>query len=181
MNLEVLREIEKEAKQKDLPIIGKVKGKVLAELVSRYKPTTILEIGTLVGYSAIIMASKLKKGKLITIEIDPDKAEIAKSNIFKAGLANKIEVVVGDAKEIIPKLNVEIDMLFIDAKKEEYLVYLKLTEAKLKKGAIVVADNVKMFENRMKDYLEYVRNSGKYKSSSIDFGYDAMEISFKLE
>ncbi len=183
MNIEeVLNEIEKEAKEKGLPIIGRIKGKVLAELVKRHMVKTALEIGTLIGYSALIISSNLKgKGKLITLEINEDSARKAMENFRKAGLEKKIEVITGDAKKTIPSLDYKFDMVFIDAEKREYLTYLKLVEPKLKRGAIIVADNVKMFEESVKDFLNYVRNSGKYKSASIDLGYDAMEISIKLE
>ncbi len=179
---EVLNEIEMEAKEKGLPIIGRAKGKVLAELVKRHGVKTVLEIGTLIGYSALVIASNLKgKAKLITLEINEDVAKRAMENFRKAGLEKKIEVIIGDAKQTIPSLNYNFDMVFIDAEKREYLTYLKLVEPKLKKGAVIVADNVKMFEESVKDFLNYVRNSGKYKSTNIDLGYDAMEISIKLE
>ncbi|HLI46197.1 MAG TPA: class I SAM-dependent methyltransferase [Geobacterales bacterium] len=176
----VIEKIEEEAEREGLPIVGRRKGKVLIDLIRRYKPKNILEIGTLIGYSAILMASNMKKGKLYTIELNELRAKKARENIERAMLNNKIEVLVGDAKQVIPKLNISFDMLFIDAEKSEYFTYLKLAEEKLKKGAIVVADNVKMAESRMIDYLTYVRNSKSYKSLTIDFGYDAMEISFKL-
>ena len=78
-----------------------------------------------------------------------------------------MNVVVGDALDIIPKLTQKFDMVFLDALKEEYFKYLKLVEKKLKKGAVIVADNVGIFEKFMYDYLEYVRNSGRYKSTTM--------------
>ncbi|MGC1927946.1 MAG: hypothetical protein WA667_03155 [Candidatus Nitrosopolaris sp.] len=89
--------------------------------------------------------------------------------------------------EIIPKLHQKFDMVFLDATKEEYLKYLKLVEKNLKKGAVVVADNVGVFEKSMYNYLEYVRNSGWYKSKTLqtelEFNEsvkDAIEISIKI-
>src|SRR3989304_454958 len=72
-----------------LPIIGPVKGKLLESLVKKHKPRLILEIGTLVGYSAILMAQHLKNGKILSLEIDESAADIAKENIRKAGLSGK--------------------------------------------------------------------------------------------
>ena len=92
---------------------------------------------------------------------------IARKNIEDAALANRVNVLSGSALKIVPKLHENFDMVFLDAKKEEYLKYLKLVEKNLKKNAVVVADNVGIFEKSMDDYLEYVRNSGRYKSRTI--------------
>lgn len=179
----VLKEIENIAKKQFLPIIGSHKAEVLTKLLKKYKPKRCLEIGTLVGYSAIVIAKELPKdGNLVCIEIDRKLAQIAEENISKAGLYEKIEVKIGDAKKLIPKLNGKFDFVFIDALKEEYLDYLKLVEKKLKKGSVIVADNVKIFEKYMENYLDYVKNSGKYKSMYIDVpaAGDGLEVSIKI-
>ncbi|HLD88982.1 MAG TPA: O-methyltransferase [Candidatus Nanoarchaeia archaeon] len=178
----ILNDIESLSRKNFLPIIGPVKGKFLATAIKKYKVKKILEVGTLVGYSSILMAKHLpKEGKIFTIEINRKSAKIAEDNIKKAGLSEKIRVIVGDAKKIIPKLKEKFDMLFIDAVKEDYLEYLKLAENKLNKGCIVLADNAKIFANEMNDYLEYVRNSGRYKSSLLDAGFDGVEFSIRLD
>ena len=179
------------AEKKSLPSIGPIKGKIIAHVIEDYKPRKILEIGTLYGYSAILMGSMLPEkngGKVITIEIDKKSANIARKNIEDAGLGNRVEVIVGDALGIIPKLNVKFDMVFLDGTKEEYFKYLKLVEKNLKKGAVVVADNVVIFETSMYDYLEYVRNSGVYNSRALETELefnrdvkDAIEISIKFD
>jgi predicted O-methyltransferase YrrM len=105
-----------------------------------------------------------------------------------AGLSDKIHIIVGNALDVIPKLDLIFDLLFLDAAKDEYLKYLKLAENKnLKKGSIVVADNVEVSKNEMLDYLEYVRNSGIYKSETIETALeftpnirDAIEVSIKV-
>ena len=182
----VLREIERITEKHFLPIIGPEKGKVLADIVKKYQPKRILEIGTLVGYSAILMAMNLpktKSAKIISIEFRPNAAEIARENIEEAGFADTIEVHVGDAKEIIPRLKNEkerFDMIFLDAVKDEYLTYLKLAEQMLEKNAVIVADNAGVFAEEMDYYLNYVRNSGKYKSENIQIDGDALEVSVKL-
>ena len=71
-------------------------------------------------------------------------------------------------------------MVFLDAAKNEYLDYLKLSESRLKKGGIVVADNVKIFAGQMRNFLDYVRDSGKYRSRFFDAGFDGVEVSEKL-
>lgn len=189
----ILRELEQLAKREHLPSIGPIKGKIISEIIQKYKPTTILEIGTLHGYSAILMTALLldyyHDAKLITIEIEKNLADIARKNIGKAGLAHKIEVVCGNALDVIPTLTAyKFDLIFLDAVKSEYLQYLKLIEVNelMKKGSVVIADNVLLYENEMKDYLEYVRNSGRYDSqtteSTLEFNKnvkDALETSVR--
>ena len=177
----VLKEIEKTSVRQFLPIVGPDKGKVLVDVIKKYKPKRVLEVGTLVGYSAILMSQHLAAGgKVVSIEINAQTAKIAKDNIKKAGFESKVDVVIGDAIETIPKLKGTFDILFLDAAKEEYLDYLKTAEDKLSKNTIVVADNVKVFEDAMKDYLDYVRGSGKYKSKTYDTGHDAIEVSISV-
>ena len=199
--LDVLSEIEEIAKKDSLPSIGPIKGEIIEDIIKKYKPKRILEIGTLHGYSAILMGNFLldkdndsndntTKEIIITcLEIDRNLANIAKKNIEKAGLSDRIEVITGDALEIIPKLNNHygFDMVFIDAVKNQYLKYLKLVEESdlmNKEVAVVIADNVLIYENEMKDYLEYVRNSGLYNSytteTTLEFTKnvkDALEVS----
>jgi len=188
----LLRELEQIAKSEHLPSIGPIKGKIISDIIKRYKPTKILEIGTLHGYSAILMVDLLfDDGKLITIEIDKNLADIARKNIAKAGLSHKIEVISGNALEVIPTLTgYKFDLIFLDAAKSEYLQYLRLLEEKhlMKKDSVVVADNVILYENEMKDYLEYVRSSDRYKSqtteTTLEFNKnvkDALEISLRSE
>jgi len=201
--LDVLSEIEGIAKKNSLPSIGPIKGEIIIDIIKKYKPKRILEIGTLHGYSAILMANCLlsvnnnagkdndnaNKETIVTcLEIDQQLANIAKKNIEKARLSDRIEVITGDALEIIPTLNkyYRFDLVFIDAVKNQYLRYLKLVEENglLNKKSVVVADNILIYENEMKDYLDYVRNSGKYNSytteTTLEFTKnvkDALEIS----
>jgi len=178
---QVLRRIEGSRRRWYLPIIGREKGTVLADVVRRFKPKRILEVGTLVGYSAILMGREMADdAELITIEIDEDEAESARENIREAGLGASIRVLVGDALELIPTVNGEIDMVFLDAAKHEYLNYLMLVEDRLHTGSVVVADNVGSFHRSMGGYLDYVRNSGKYDSEHKLVGWDGVEISVKL-
>lgn len=201
--LDVLSEIEEIAKKNSLPSIGPIKGEIIVDIIKKYKPKRILEIGTLHGYSAILMANCLlsvnnnvgkdndnaNKETIVTcLEIDQQLANIARKNIEKAGLSYRIEVITGDALENIPTLNkyYRFDLVFIDAVKNQYLRYLKLVEENglLNKKSVVVADNILIYENEMKDYLDYVRNSGKYNSYTTEITLeftknvkDALEIS----
>jgi predicted O-methyltransferase YrrM len=130
-----------------------------------------------------------KKEIIVTcLEIDQQFANIAKKNIEKAGLSDRIEVITGDALKIIPTLKNDyiFDLVFIDAVKNHYLKYLKLVEDNglLNNKSVVIADNVLIYENEMKDYLYYVRNSGRYNSyttnTTLEFTKnvkDALEVS----
>jgi predicted O-methyltransferase YrrM len=185
----VLQSLEKMAQKEFVPSIGPTKGKIITEIIKKYNPKTVLEIGTLYGYSAILMANILPVGgKVVTIELDKLIAATARKNIADAGLSDKIDIVDANALEAIPKLDLKYDLLFLDAAKDEYLKYLKSAENKnLKKGSIVVADNVEVSKNEMLDYLEYVRSSGIYKSETIETTLeftpnvrDAIEVSIKV-
>lgn len=202
----ILARIEKTARKEFLPSIGPIKGKIIEDVIKEYKPKKALEIGTLHGYSAILIANIILSGKydnenfnsersstgpiLISVEKDQRLANIARKNIEKARLSEKIQVIKGDALEIIPRLKSKFNMIFLDATKSEYLKYLQLIEkySLLNKRAVIVADNVLIYEKEMKDYLDYVRNSGKYISrtteTSLEFSKnvkDALEVSINAD
>ena len=190
----VLKELEETAKRDGLPSIGPTKAKIISAIIKEYKPTKILEIGTLHGYSAILMAHLLDYerndntcGELITIEIDKNLVDTARRNIENAGLSKCVKVLCGNALEIIPTLDgYKFDLVFLDAIKRDYLKYLRLIEDKnlMRQNGIVIADNVLLYEDEMRDYLEYVRDSGRYQSrtseTTLEFTKnvrDALEIS----
>ena len=183
----VLREIEEMGKKSFIPSIGPVKGKILAEIVKKHKPRKILEVGALYGYSAILIAKNSPASAEITsVEKNPEHARITEQNVERARLEDQIKVIQGDAMEILRKLPGPFDLVFLDAEKTQYLDYLKAVEDKLHQGSVVVADNVGVFQDQMQNYLHYVRNTGRYRSRTVetllefsDTTKDAMEISEK--
>lgn len=178
---EILDEIERMSEKEFLPIIGSKKGRILSETIREVRPKRVLEVGTLVGYSAILMGKELEKeAHIITIEIHADEAKTAEDNIKRAEIPATVEVLVGDAIKVIPNLKGQFDLVFIDAEKREYIDYLQLVEDKLHKGSVLVADNAGVFANQMKEYLNYVRSSGKYRSKYVSVGGDGVEVSVKL-
>ncbi len=177
----VLLEIEASAEKQYLPIIGPAKGKYLVEEVCKANPMHVLEVGALIGYSAVLMGREMAEGsEIISIEIHSDEAELAMQNIMRADIPAKVRVLTGNALDIIPTLQGPFDFAFIDAEKTEYLRYLRLMEPMLHVGTVVFADNAGMFHDQMRDYLRYVRSSGNYRSRYIQVGDDGVEISVKL-
>jgi len=177
----VLKAIEKASERRYLPIIGPERGKIQAEIVRKLKPKRVLEVGSLVGYSTILMARELGgDSEIVSIEIDEDEAETARKNIREAEVGPKVHVLAGDASEVIPKITGEFDLVFLDAAKHEYLRHLQLVEGKLHKGSTVIADNAGTLAYSMRNYLNYVRNSEKYESHYIPADGDGLEVSTKL-
>ena len=162
-----------------VPNIGRAKGRVIRRLIDRHRPRRAIEIGSLLGYSAILIAGSLPpRGRLTCIEANPYLAKFVKANAEEAGLGRRVKVIVGDALRVIPFLSGRFDFALIDATKEDYLDFLRQLEPKLAPGAVVVADNTGVYRREVAPYLEYVRGgSGRYESREHDFGDDAMEIS----
>ena len=124
-------------------VTGPVQGKFLQFISQMISPKYILELGTFTGYSAICMAKGLKEnGQLHTIEKNDEVLTYARKNFAEAGLSDKIRVYCGDAGELLPTLNYNWDIVFLDADKIRYGFYYDLLIDKLKPGAIILADNV---------------------------------------
>ena len=122
---------------------GHLQGKFLEFISEMIKPESILEIGTFTGYSAICLSKGLKpEGKLITIELNDELSDFARSYFLKAGIGEKITQVTGNALDIIPTLNLMFDLVFIDGDKRQYIEYYHLLFDKVKPGGIILADNV---------------------------------------
>ncbi|MAZ93811.1 MAG: O-methyltransferase [Bacteroidales bacterium] len=124
-------------------ISGKIQGKFL-ELISKIaNPRVILEIGSFTGYSALCLVKGLVEGGILyTIESNVELEKIIQDHISKSENENKIKLIMGNALDVIPKIEETFDMVFIDANKAEYLRYYKLVLPKLSKGGLIIADNV---------------------------------------
>ncbi len=122
---------------------GSIQGKFLEMVSHMIHPEKILEIGTFTGYSAISLAKGLiKGGKLITLEVNEEMKSFIREYIKKAGMEDKIQMIIGDALDIIPSLDEEFDLVFIDADKDQYVDYYELVLGKLKTGGFILVDNV---------------------------------------
>jgi predicted O-methyltransferase YrrM len=128
-----------------LPVIAVApnQGKLLHILALSIGAKRIVEVGTLGGYSAIWMARALPAdGELVTLEIDPRNAEVARKNIDRAGLADWVEVIVGPAIDTLPSLNGPFDMAFIDANKRQNPDYFQMALGLVRPGGLIIVDNV---------------------------------------
>ncbi|MBN2487335.1 MAG: class I SAM-dependent methyltransferase [Bacteroidales bacterium] len=122
---------------------GHLQGKFLEIISKLVSPEYILEIGTFTGYSAICLAKGLREnGRLLTIDCNDELVSIQKKYIKQAGLENKIELFAGNAFDIVPTLNYQFDLVFIDADKQSYTAFYNLIIEKVKPGGIILADNV---------------------------------------
>ncbi len=143
---EILKELARETNLKvPLPrmLSGYLQGKLIEHISKMIRPEKILEIGTYTGYSAICWAKGLKEnGKIHTIEINEERKSIINKYFKKANVESQIKLHIGDALEIIPTIDENFNIVFIDADKPNYLNYYNLIIGKLKKGAYIIADNV---------------------------------------
>ncbi|MFK4785073.1 O-methyltransferase [Fusobacterium sp. MFO224] len=150
---ELILEMEQFAHENNVPIVTKEVAEYLKFMVDMNKSKNILEVGTAIGYSGILMASIAKKydGKLTTMEIDETRFNQAKENFKKSGLTN-VNMILGDACEEISKLDEKFDFIFIDASKGQYKRFFEDSYKLLEKDGIIFIDNI-MFRGYL--YKEY--------------------------
>ena len=139
----VMAEMEAVAERDGVPIVHWETGRFLAVLCRAHDPV-VLEVGTAIGYSALHMAEQLERGRVVTLELDPDRAGQARESFARAGASDRIELVEGNALETIPGLTGPFDLLFVDAAKGEYRRYIELAEPLLSESALLVVDNLLM-------------------------------------
>ncbi len=160
-------------------------------LLKTHKPKKILEIGTSFGYSTLWFANAIigKNSKIITIEQNPYKINIAQKNFRKAGVSKMIEIKEGTAKNVLLELKKSIksnsknyfDFVFIDADKELYSIYFDICLSMLKKDGIIAADNILYpirFKKHIKKYLNHIYRIPSIESITVPIG-NGQEISFK--
>jgi predicted O-methyltransferase YrrM len=168
MNKKEISIIKKKALEDKVPIIMDDTLEVIAKILDEIKPKKILEIGTAVGYSAICFSEYLQEnGKIDTIERDTERVKEARENIKKAEVEEKINIYEGDAVEILPTLNDEYDVVFIDAAKGKYPFFLNQALRMIKPGGVIFADNILYKGYVMSDYNKHkqrtaVRNLREY-------------------
>ena len=183
----LLLELEAEAERENIPIVGPVVGELLFILASAINAQNILEIGTATGYSAIYLARGCEpvNGRVITLEFDSSRAASARQNFEKAGLEERIEVVEGDALKSLVEMRDEFDLIFIDIEKKDYARVLPDCGRLLRKGGLLVADNVAFKD--ADDFNRTISNHSDWRAVSL-FSYlplhspenDALCIAIRL-
>jgi predicted O-methyltransferase YrrM len=194
-NQGILKDLEEYAQANHVPIVQPEVARLLVVLGKLLQPERILEIGTAIGYSSILLSGTLRPGgRIDTIERYELMVETARSNIKKAGLEETISVINGDALEVLACLDKQYDMIFMDAAKGQYPEFLPECLRMLKVGGLLVSDNVlykgmvaneelvvrrkKTIVKRMKDYLDIICNSDELDTSIIPIG-DGVALSYR--
>jgi predicted O-methyltransferase YrrM len=140
---EVMAEMEALAERDGVPIVHWEAGRFLATLCRAHDPV-VLEVGTAIGYSTLHMAEQLERGRVVTLELNPERASQARDFLGRAGVADRVEIVEGDARDTIDGLEGPFDLLFVDAAKGQYREYIELAEPKLAPRGLLVIDNLLM-------------------------------------
>ena len=123
-------------------------------------------------------ATRPNGGRVITCELAPERADRARETLRRAGVSEIVEILVGDARETIPRLPGPFDFVFIDADKEAYPVYLDLLLPKLLPGSVIVADNVLSHADALKPYLTRVKDDPTLESVTVPIG-NGLEVTLK--
>lgn len=166
---ELLQQLNKETHQKVLQprmLSGHFQGRVLSILSKILNPKNILELGTYTGYATLCMAEGLQeKGIIDTIDINEELEEIQNKYFEQSEKRNQIVQHIGNALEIIPKLNKKFDLVFIDADKENYINYWNLIVPMMNKGGIILSDNV-LWSGKV---LEEVKKNDKSTQTLLEY------------
>lgn len=190
-----LMEMESYAEENHVPIIEPEVAQLIKVLLKSNKPKNILEVGTAIGYSSLVMADALDgKCKITTIERRNDMVQLAEANINKTPYRNQIKIIEGEAEEILPKLQDTYDFIFLDAAKGQYMEFFNYCIKYLKPGGMIVSDNVlfkgmvasdklvirrkKTIVKRLRSFLKYINEFDGYTSSVIPLG-DGVAITYK--
>lgn len=177
----LILEMEDFAHKNNVPIVTKEVAEYLKFIVKTYKVKNILEVGTAIGYSGILMAKEIVEqgGKLYTIEIDEERYNQAQENIKKSGL-NNIVSIKGDAVEEIKKINENFDFVFIDASKGHYMDFFEDSIKLLNKNGIIFIDNIMFRGYLYKEYPKRFKTIVKRLDSFIDSLYKREDGDFVL-
>ena len=197
-NSVIIEQIRKQAIDEKMPIIRRDGEALLKTLLKSKQPKSILEIGTCVGYSAIVMAS-VCDAEITTIEIGKDDYEKALANVAVSGYKDRINCIHADATDVLKAMvsaDTKFDFVFMDAAKAQYMIWLGDVERIIAKGGILLSDNVllegdtvesrfaldrrdRTEHKRMRDYLYELTHSEKWQTAVITSA-DGMAISVRL-
>lgn len=185
---------ERYAIENRVPIVSQAGAVLLTQLVAIRRPQRILEIGTAIGYSAMVIAAAMPVGaSIVTIEQDPDRFSVAEKFLTNAGLFSQVQMHCGDARQILDDVCGPFDLVFIDAAKGQYPDYLAAVRKKLSSEAVIIADNIlfrdlveeqgiiprryRTIVKRLREYLSLV-NDPCYFRTDIHRGGDGIAVSY---
>ena len=192
---ELLAEMEEYAYFNHVPIIKKPAAMILSDITLSLQPQNVLENGTAIGYSTLLLASNSKPDtRIITLEIDEERARTADIFISKSPYRDNIKIITGDAASILDKVGKNFDLVFIDAAKGQYVKYLKLVQPLLNSRGIIAADNVlfrgyvesaekpprryKTIVRRLREYIRLINDETQFVSK-IYYEGDGLAVSQK--
>lgn len=187
---DVLAALEAEAAAGGVPIIRAEEREALLRAAAEARPRRILEIGTAIGYSALLLAERFPEAAVDTVELDEKRRARAQRAVEEAGAAGRVRCLAGDAAEVIPRLTGPYDFLYLDGPKGQYLVHLRLAEPLLSDRAVIAADNVlfrglvraegpvphryRTIVTRLRDYIAYAET---HYDTEIDTAGDGLAVS----
>lgn len=188
----ILKEMEEYAKEHRVPIIQKEAMWFLRTLMAIKKPSKVLEIGTAIGYSSLIMSEYLKEGgKIITVELNEETAHVAMEN-FKKAKCDSIKLIIGDGEDVLINSDEKFDVIFLDANKSLYTRCMPDVKRLLQKGGILIADNVlykgmvasdeletrrkRTLVNNLRSFLKDLASDDDFTTSILPIG-DGMSVS----
>ena len=195
-NSDICNIIEKEAIADEVPIIRKEMGNLLKVLLQLVQPERILEVGTAVGYSSILMSENMPENcKITTIENYDKRIPVAKKNFKRAGKEDVITLIEGDALEVLKTLEGPYDFIFMDAAKGQYINYLPDIKRVLRKGGLLISDNIlqegeivesryavtrrnRTIHTRIREYVYELTHSEDFVTSIVPIG-DGITLSVK--
>jgi len=197
-NTPFLTELEEEAIRTDVPIIRPAMQSLLRFLLQLHRPKRILEVGTAIGFSAILMAEYgPRDGQITTIEKYEKRIPLAKANFEASGYADRITLLEGDAADILKELEGPYDMIFMDAAKGQYIHFMPEVLRLLRTGGLLVSDNVmqdgeiiesrftvirrnRTIHTRMREYLFALTHHDMLETVVLPVG-DGVTLSIKKE
>lgn len=187
---DVLAALEEEAAAGGVPIIRAAEREALIRAAAEARPRRILEIGTAIGYSALLLAECFPEAAVDTVELDEKRRARALRAVEEAGAAGRVRCLAGDAAEVIPRLTGPYDFLYLDGPKGQYLAHLRLAEPLLSDRAVIAADNVlfrglvraegpvphryRTIVTRLRDYIAYAET---HYDTEIDTAGDGLAVS----
>ncbi len=196
-NTEFLNEIENECRRTNVPVIRTQMQSLLRLLLAMNRPTSILEVGTAIGFSALLMSEYAPEDcRITTIEKYDKRIPLAKENFRRAGKEDVITLLEGDAAEVLKGLTETYDFIFMDAAKGQYIKILPEVLRLLKKGGLLVSDNVlqdgdviesrfavtrrnRTIHSRMREYLYELKHNEQLETAILQVG-DGVTVSVKL-